>query len=470
MRANKNIKKYDKKVENKVKNKRKMTKIDKIFLTLTTIIWTALFPQNKAISEEKTQFSLFGHFRTRAEYRNNRDMLSKTPDEIMFINSRLRLGTDFKINENLSAEGIIQDARVWGETGRKVSDAAQLEGIRFTATNSLGLESIDFISANITAKGKLSDDISLSAKIGRQRLAYGEQRLIGTFDWSNVSNSFDGIKLNTKFKNYSFDIFGFILRENSVQEGPTETARGVRQKSFFLGNYNILPVPTGSLDIYLLYLRDDVKVNNKPANIFAIGIRKVGEVGLNTINPFWAFEGVYEFGQAWDKKLRAFALSARAGTKIENKIKIFAEYNIASGTTKNDQQKGLRGTFYNFFPTNHLHYGYADLFSWKNMQGIRGNITSPKFHNFEISLDVWKFFLFSEYDNWYHAGQAPLLQEKPPYPSKDAGTEIDITLSYNWKKLNISCGYSPFIPGELPKKLGREDTQHWIFIQSSVDF
>ncbi|MFZ8803132.1 MAG: alginate export family protein [Candidatus Calescibacterium sp.] len=272
--------------------------------------------KNQALSEEKTQFSLFGHFRTRAEYRNNRDFSSKTPDEIMFINSRLRLGTDFKINENLSAEGIIQDARVWGEAGRKVSDTAPLEGIRFSATNSLGLESLDFISANITAKGKLSEDITISSKIGRQRLAYGEHRIIGTFDWSNVSNSFDGIKLNTKIKNYSLDLFGFLLRKNSVQEGPTEIPKGVRQKSFFVGNYNILPVPTGSLDIYLLYLRDDVKSNNRPANIFAVGIRKVGEVKLEAINPFWAFEGVYEFGQAWDKKLRAFAMSARAGTKI----------------------------------------------------------------------------------------------------------------------------------------------------------
>jgi len=458
----------------KIKNKMTKTKNSKakvciIILLLASGIVITL--KNQALSEEKTQFSLFGHFRTRAEYRNNRDFSSKTPDEIMFINSRLRLGTDFKINENLSAEGIIQDARVWGEAGRKVSDTAPLEGIRFSATNSLGLESLDFISANITAKGKLSDDITILSKIGRQRLAYGEHRIIGTFDWSNVSNSFDGIKLNTKIKNYSFDLFGFLMRENSVQEGPTEMPRGVRQKSFFIGNYNILPVPTGSLDLYLLYLRDDVKVNNRPADIFAVGIRKVGEVKLEAINPFWAFEGVYEFGQAWDKKLRAFAISARAGTKIiENKLKIFAEYDVASGTTKNNQEKGIRGTFYNFFPTNHLHYGYADLFSWKNMQGIRGNITSPKFQNFEVSVDVWKFFLFSEYDNWYHAGQVPLLQEKPPYPSKDAGTEIDITISYNWKNLNISCGYSPFFPGELPKKLGRKDTQQWVFIQSSVDF
>jgi hypothetical protein len=458
----------------KIKNEITPTKNSKakvciIILLLSSGIVITL--KNQALSEEKTQFSLFGHFRTRAEYRNNRDFSSKTPDEIMFINSRLRLGTDFKINENLSAEGIIQDARVWGEAGRKVSDTAPLEGIRFSATNSLGLESLDFISANITAKGKLSEDITISSKIGRQRLAHGEHRIIGTFDWSNVSNSFDGIKLNTKIKNYSFDLFGFLLRENSIQESPTEVPRGVRQKSFFIGNYNILPVPTGSLDLYLLYLRDDVKVNNRPADIFAVGIRKVGEVKLEAINPFWAFEGVYEFGQAWDKKLRAFAISARAGTKIiENKLKIFAEYDVASGTTKNNQEKGIRGTFYNFFPTNHLHYGYADLFSWKNMHGIRGNITSPKFQNFEVSVDVWKFFLFSEHDNWYHAGQAPLLQEKPPYPSKDAGTEIDITLSYNWKNLNISCGYSPFFPGELPKKLGRKDTQQWVFIQSSVDF
>jgi hypothetical protein len=197
------------KTQNKITpTKNSKAKVCIIILLLASGIVITL--KNQALSEEKTQFSLFGHFRTRAEYRNNRDFSSKTPDEIMFINSRLRLGTDFKINENLSAEGIIQDARVWGEAGRKVSDTAPLEGIRFSATNSLGLESLDFISANIIAKGKLSDDITISSKIGRQRLAYGEHRIIGTFDWSNVSNSFDGIKLNTKINGPLLKICYFI--------------------------------------------------------------------------------------------------------------------------------------------------------------------------------------------------------------------------------------------------------------------
>jgi hypothetical protein len=36
---------------------------------------------------------------------------------------------------------------------------------------------------------------SLSLKVGRQVLLYGDQRLVGPLDWSNISRTFDAVKL-----------------------------------------------------------------------------------------------------------------------------------------------------------------------------------------------------------------------------------------------------------------------------------
>ena len=38
-------------------------------------------------------------------------------------------------------------------------------------------------------------EFPLSLKVGRQELAYGEERLVGTADWINNSRVFDGAKV-----------------------------------------------------------------------------------------------------------------------------------------------------------------------------------------------------------------------------------------------------------------------------------
>ena len=445
-------------------------------------------------SEEEGKEMIFsGHFRVRGEYRNNKDMNSAQPDEVFFINSRLRVGIGVNVSESVFIKGTIQDSRIFGSTGRAVTSTAPLETVNFTATNARGaFETLDLSEAFVLIKRDVGVGL-LQLKLGRQRVAYGEHRILGTFDWSNVGNSFDGGKISfrTSEREINSDVFGFILRENAVQEGPVEMPTGLpfflRKRAYLLGIYNSVKVMDGIKgDLYFLYLRDEQKQNfagkgfesvtqgrvPSPADIFAPGGRFEGEIKAGDMfSPIWAFEGVYEFGQAWSDKLNAFAFSGRVGTKInvQLKPKIFVEYNIASGTSQEDKQNKVRRTFYNFFPTNHIHYGYADLFSWKNMQGIRGHLSFSA-GNFRFLFDYWKFTLFSEYDWWYHAGQAPFLNTELPYPSKDAGSEIDLTLKYKSGALGVMAGYSIFLPGELPKKLGRQDVQHWMFLQVLVKF
>ena len=35
----------------------------------------------------------------------------------------------------------------------------------------------------------------ISAKVGRQELSYGDERLVGAFDWNNIGRVFDAAKL-----------------------------------------------------------------------------------------------------------------------------------------------------------------------------------------------------------------------------------------------------------------------------------
>lgn len=50
----------------------------------------------------------------------------------------------------------------------------------------------------------------ITAKVGRQELSYGDERLVGPLDWSNVGRVFDAAKL--RYENSQFWIDGFVSR------------------------------------------------------------------------------------------------------------------------------------------------------------------------------------------------------------------------------------------------------------------
>ena len=434
------------------------------------------------------EFDFSGSFRTRAEYRNNKDFDSRIFDEILFVNSRLRVSGEFKPTEWVLIKGTFQDARVFGISGARASRTNPLETVNFTATNSRSgvSESIDFIEAFLQVEREVFGGSTVSFRVGRQRVFYGEHRILGTFDWSNVSNSFDGAKLSFSNELLKIDGFGYLLRENSVREGAVELPTGERGKSYLLGIYSsVLPTDEIQADLYFLYLRDDVKLNwggvgfenwtfgvSRPANIFAPGGRLDAKFDVRTLKPFFNFEGVFEFGNACSYALQAFAFAGRVGSEFDValKPKFFVEFDLASGTRKAEKDKGIRRTFYNFFPTNHIHYGYADLFSWKNMKALRFHGSVKPLEKLGVELDIWKFWLFTTEDWWYHAGQSPLVRTTLPYPSDDAGLEIDLTLKLKLFGVGWTAGYSAFLPGKLLKAIGKDDVQHWGYVQVLAKF
>src|SRR5207237_4130030 len=47
----------------------------------------------------------------------------------------------------------------------------------------------------------------LTAKIGRQELIYGDERLVGNGDWGNIPRAFDSARLRFENKNFWVDAF-----------------------------------------------------------------------------------------------------------------------------------------------------------------------------------------------------------------------------------------------------------------------
>ena len=119
------------------------------------------------------QFSLDGELRPRTEYRNGFNNLIKDASEPGFgTSTRARLNFGYK-SEGYETYVSLQDVFVWGENRQILPTDANDSFSIFEAW------------ANI----KLTESTGL--KLGRQSIAYDDQRIMGGLDWAQQGRNHD---------------------------------------------------------------------------------------------------------------------------------------------------------------------------------------------------------------------------------------------------------------------------------------
>ncbi len=185
---------------------------------------------------------LFGEFRIRPEWQYNysfdRDNLSctgsicKTSDDAReFTGMRTQLGVDVKPGGAFSGRVVVQDSRVWGaERGSDTGLATANDDTR---------QSLDVREAWLEARSG-----AFAAQAGRLLLNYGDQRLVGSQNWSNVGRSFDGLRLKYETPLIKSHVWGTALAEQDSDSSGNTTGVGARNldldDAYFVGWYNTL--------------------------------------------------------------------------------------------------------------------------------------------------------------------------------------------------------------------------------------
>ena len=117
---------------------------------------------------------------------------------------RLRLNLDANISDTLRAFLQLQDSRIF-------------DSLSANRCSTTFRDELDIRQAYIDIKNIFK---GATLRAGRQELSYGEQRLLGGFDWSNVTQSFDAVKLIYAQEKFSVDGF---LSTRSLLTGPIPT-------------------------------------------------------------------------------------------------------------------------------------------------------------------------------------------------------------------------------------------------------
>ncbi|HZH97755.1 MAG TPA: alginate export family protein, partial [Fimbriimonadaceae bacterium] len=188
----------------------------------------SLFP----VSAPPPQVDVKPYFelRQRFERRTNRDFDSRIDDDRGDLLSRWRVGAKLDFRNGWRGEIQYQYAH----------------DLAWTRARNFSDESSDVSLAY--AESALP---GWTATLGRQKIAVGQQRLIGPSEWANVPRSMDGVR----FRNPEWDLFAFKIGVGAPRSGDARVAGLVHQNKMYGDTMLVFKhdqMAAGSQDIWTL--------------------------------------------------------------------------------------------------------------------------------------------------------------------------------------------------------------------------
>ncbi|MFT4202797.1 MAG: alginate export family protein [Chitinophagaceae bacterium] len=417
-----------------------------------------------------------GQLRTRSEFRDGQGtLLPKGSDPAFFTSQRTRL------NMNYSMEGLqfglsMQDVRVWGQDVSTIN--------RTTTANNNGFM-LHQAWAEIALTNPQSVKNKFSLKIGRQEIAYDDQRLLGSLDWLQQGRNHDAALLKYASNAWQLDVGGAYNQNkentsstiyNSTPPGnyTASTNAGAMYKSmqFFHANRKL---KNGNLaflvfaDQFNKYHTDTV--DNVATTTFDKGVWGRVTSGLYLDNTFNGLNvtaaAYYQFGRnQTGKKLSAGLLSMKAIYAFDRVFKSGFGIDYTSG--------GTHGTTVNVFDplygTPHKFWGYMDYFYAANTFGSGGLADYYLKTMFSISKKVSLNADFHQFNSAVKLSGSDINGSK-----KNLGSELDITGTYNLRKaVTLEAGYSHFFATPLMASTQVKNVSNaslnanWVYIMLNI--
>lgn len=358
-----------------------------------------------------------------------------TDNDDAYVLSRIRINMKIQPTDWLKFMFQGQDARVFGKNQHPPAPPFQ---------NTMNLR-LGYVELGDTEKK------TVGVRIGRQELAFGEERLIGNTNWLNTARSFDAVRATFHHKGYRLDAFGASV----VNFRRGKLNRSVAGNNIY-GLYGGLEklVPKATVEPYFFWRRAPnmlTKMRTRGTLNFAtIGFRWVGKLPANFD---YGTEIAGQTGSLGTDDIGAWAGHWILGYTVPHaryQPRIMAEYNYASG---DDPRNSKRGTFDNLYPTNHDKYGLADQVGWKNIQHLRSGVEFKPRAKWLIAGKYNLWWLANARDALYNAAGAAVAKVADGSAGRYVGQELDFQAMYTVsKQIQIAGGYAHLFPGTFLKK------------------
>lgn len=276
------------------------------------------------------------------------------------------------------------------------------------------------------------DNGALTARVGRQELIYGSQRLVSPLDWANTRRTFEGYKVF--WAGDDWDIDAFYVRPVVVDPGNFDSP-DYRQE--FMGVYSSYKaLEDKTVDFYYLgYNAPDFKFDTW-------GTR------LQASRDQWLFEveGALQTGEFLGQDHTAGATTIGLGRNLSDGFDwnpvLWAYYDYASG------HETIGNGFHHLFPLGHRYLGFMDLFGRRNIESFNMLLTLDPHER--VKLLAWYYYLWLENPNDvpYTVVMTPFNPDNRPNAA-ELGHELDLmaTITIN-PRATLILGYSHFFAGD----------------------
>lgn len=386
-----------------------------------------------------------GEFRERVEGFDNAGF-NESRDDMYFL-SRFRFNAA-TTSRYVGTTVQVQDARV-------AKKSVGPTGAPFKAPFDLRMAFADVGTANSR----------VIARVGRQELAFGDQRLVGPSNWTNAGRTFDAAKVTFKTPAVQLDLFGASVVR--ILDGEFDkSGNGNRFAGAYATSAKI--IPKGSVDPYVFFRRD-VNQRAESGTLGSLSQVTTGArfAGRMPARLDYNVEMDIQAGSLGPDSVSAWAGHWQLRETIPGKLTphITAEYNFASGDE--DPADGTRGTFEQLYATAHDKYGLADQVGWRNIHDVRLGFDISPFSATPITVNYHSYWLAESRDALYAASGAALARIPAGAASRKVGQEIDVQVSRPLsQQLAFAAGYSHLFAGPFLKEAtpGRSYTGPFVML------
>lgn len=326
-------------------------------------------------------------------------------------------------------------------------------------------------------------DRKITARIGRQELLYGAQRLVSPLDWANTRRNFEGIKLFSPGEDWDLDLWLMNpVNTATPNDGPVDRfdhSFDSRNQDHTVGGAwaTNKSVQNETLDLFFLYDRNVQDVPNAfpLGERYLLGSRKLVNIPVDGTMAtasrvwHWELEGGYQFGHDRGRGVNAGYGTAGVGHTWQDvpwSPNLWMFFDYASGDS--DPTDDHVNTFYQYYGLVHAYLGLIDNVARQNIMDLNWRLTLKPTKKLQVMSAIHLFDLASTNDVLYTATGAAL---GTPHTGRSVGQEYDLVATYQHSpNFSIEAGYFWFLQGDFIDNNAPRGTAEQFYLMSTFRF
>ncbi|MBL8890603.1 MAG: alginate export family protein [Planctomycetaceae bacterium] len=291
------------------------------------------------------------------------------------------------------------------------------------------------------------------ARIGRQELTFGSQRLVSALEWANTRRTFEGVRMFRRTKESDLDVFW----TQPVVVDDVRMDRVDGNQHFGGAWLTRRPTENRTVDHYYLFL-----TNSAPGNQFGLGtlaydVHTFGiRVNGNEGQFHYDYEGMLQLGGFGTEDLLAGSATIGHGYHLKDKPwnpMLWLYYDWASGD--NTPMTGSRNTFHQLFPFGHYYMGFGDFVGRQNIHDLNLHLVAYPRKWITFNTQYHYLTLASARDALYNPAGRVSRSDISGTAGRNVGHELDFLWNFHLNaNSDVLVGYSRLFAGSYVQLTG----------------